>query len=38
MVQFMSQHYTMAFEDTPDFQDRFDRRKDSAGDWAYSLR
>jgi hypothetical protein len=38
MVQFMSQHYTMDREDAVDFQERFRRRKDSAGDWAYSLR
>jgi len=38
MVQFLSQHYTRNLVDARDFQDRFDRRKDERGDWAYSLR
>jgi hypothetical protein len=38
MVQFLSQHYTRNLDDTRAFQERFDRREDDHGDWAYSLR
>jgi hypothetical protein len=35
MVQWMSQHYTEGFEDADVFAERFQRRKDSRGNWAY---
>ncbi len=38
MVQFLSQHYTRNLDDAFAFQERFNRREDDRGDWAYSLR
>lgn len=38
MVQWFSQHYTMERRGLRDFEARFQRRKDSHDNWAYSLR